>query len=104
MDKQLPRSRELCVEPGAPDAGRVFAVWLRTVEDFIDSLRDLCRDGDPEVNRKRITINCLSPSVYPCVEDAADYEDVVRILKSLRQTEKQCVCEASARKSATVTR
>ena len=83
MDKQLLRPRELCVEPGAPDACRVFAFWLRTVEDFIDSLRELRRDGDPEVNRRRIIINCLSPSVYPCVEDAADYEDVVRILKSL---------------------
>ena len=30
-----------------------------------------------------VSINCLSPSDYPCVEDAADYEDVVRILKSL---------------------
>jgi len=98
MDKQLLRPRELCFEPGAPDAGRVFAFWLRTVEDFIDSVRELRRDGDPEVNRKHIIINCLSPSVYPCVEDAADYEDVVRILTSLRQTEKQCLCEASSRK------
>jgi len=54
MDKQLLRPRELCVEPGAPDAGRAFAFWLRTAEDFIDSLRELRRDGDPEVNRKRI--------------------------------------------------
>jgi len=102
MDKQLLRPRELCVEPRAPDAGRVFAFWLRTVEDFIDSVRESRRDGDPEVNRKRIIINCLSPSVYPCVEDAADYEDAVRILKSLyvkqknnvyaRQTWTFCTC------------
>ena len=83
MDKQLLRPRELCVEPGASDAGHVFAFYLRTVEDFIDSLWEVCRDGDPEVNRKRIIINCLSRSVYPCVVDAVDYEDVVRILKSL---------------------
>jgi len=102
MDKQLLRPRELCVEPGAPDAGRVCAFWLRAVEDFIVSLRESRRDGDPEVNRKRIIINCLSPSVYPCVEDAADYEDAVRILKSLyvkqknnvyaRQTWTFCTC------------
>ena len=83
MDKQLLRPRELFVVPGAPDARRVFAFWFRTAEDFIHNLRELRRDGDPEVNRKRIIINCFSPSVYPCVEDAADYEDVVRILKSL---------------------
>jgi len=57
MDKQLLRPRELCVEPGAPDAGRVFAFWLRTVEDFYDSLRELCKDGDPVVNRKHIIIS-----------------------------------------------
>jgi len=91
MDKQLLRPRELCVEPRAPDAGRVFAFWLRTVEDFIDSVRELRRDGEPEVNRKRIIINCLSPSVYPCVEDAADCEDVVRILKSLYVKQKNNV-------------
>jgi len=91
MDKQLLRPRELCVEPGAPDACRVFAFWLRTVEDFIDSLRELRRDGDPDINRKRIIINCLSPSVNPCVEDAADYEDVVRILKSLYVKQKNNV-------------
>ena len=59
MDKQLLRPRELCVELGAPDAGCIFAFWLRAVEDFIDSLRELRRDGDPEVNRKHIIINCL---------------------------------------------
>jgi len=63
----------------------------RTVEDFIRSLRELRRDGDPEVNRKRIIINFLSPSVYTCVEDAADHEDVVRILKSLYVKQKNNV-------------
>jgi len=51
----------------------------------------LRRDGDPEVNRKRIIINCLSPSVYPCVEDATDYEGVVQILKSLYVKQKNNV-------------
>ena len=58
MDKKLLRPRELCVEPGASDAGHVFAFYLRTVEDFIDSLWEVCRDGDPEVNRKRsVSVN-----------------------------------------------
>jgi len=61
MDKQLLRPREVCVEPGAPDAGCIFAFWLRTLEDFIDSLRELHRDGDPELNliySKRSNPNC----------------------------------------------
>ena len=98
MDKQLLRPRELCVEPWAPDAGRIFVFWLRAVEDFIDSQQELRRDGDSEVQGKRIIINCLSPSVYPCVEDAAEYEDVVRILQSLYVKQKQCLCKASSRR------
>jgi len=81
MDKQLLRPRKLCVEPGAPNAGRIFAFWLSTIDDL--SLGELHRDGDPEANSKRIIINRLSPSVYPCVEDVTDYKDVVRILKFL---------------------
>jgi len=91
MDKHLLRPRELCVEPGAPDTDRIFAFWLRTIEDFIDSLQELCRDGDPEVNKQRIIINYLSPSVYPCVEDASVYADVVRILMSLYVKQKNNV-------------
>jgi len=33
MERQLLRPKELSVEPEAPDAARVFAFWLRTVED-----------------------------------------------------------------------
>ena len=91
MDKHLLRPRELCIEPGALDAGRIFAFYLRTVEDFNDSLRELRRDGDPEVKKKRIIINCLTPRVYPCVKEAADYADVVRILKSLYVKQKNDV-------------
>ena len=77
MDKQQLGPRELCVEAGALDAGGRFAFWLRTVQDFIDSLRKLRRDGDSEVNKKQIIINCLSASVNLCAEDAADYAVVV---------------------------
>ena len=38
-----------------------------------------------------IIINCLSPSVYPCVEDTSDYGDVVRMLKSLYVKQKNNV-------------
>jgi len=61
MDKQLLRPRELHIEPQQPDAASVFNVWLRTVEDFISTLQELRRDDDPEVNKKGVMINCLSP-------------------------------------------
>jgi len=34
MERQLLRPKELSVGPEAPDAARVFAFWLRTVEDL----------------------------------------------------------------------
>jgi len=84
MDKYLFRPRELSAESESPDAARTLSFWLRTVEDFIDSLRELRGADDPEVNRKCVIIGCRAPSVFPHVEDGT-YEEVVRILKLLRR-------------------
>jgi len=83
MDKHLLRPRKLRIEPGQPDAASVFNFWLRTVEDFISTLQELRRDDDPAVNKRRIIINCLSPAVYPHVEEAETYDRIVQILKAL---------------------
>jgi len=83
MDKQLLRPRELHIEPEQPDAASVFNFWLRAVEDFISTVQELRRDDDPEVVKKRIIINCLSPAVYPHVEEAETYDMIVQILKTL---------------------
>ena len=48
------RPKELSVEPEAQDAARVFAFWLRTVEDFLSSLREFRAEDDPQVNAQRI--------------------------------------------------
>ena len=71
------------VQPEAPEAPRIFNFWLRTVEDFIASLRDYRKEGEPETNKKRIIISCLSPDVFPYVEEAVDYERIVETLKSV---------------------
>ena len=61
----------------------MFNFWLRTVEDFISTVQELRRDDDPEVNKKCIIINCLSPAVNPHVEEAETYDMIVQILKTL---------------------
>jgi len=61
----------------------VFTFWLRTVEDFIESLSESRREGDPARNKKRIIISCLLPAIYPYVENAPAYEDIVSNLKRL---------------------
>ena len=76
-------NKPLPLQPEAPEASRVFSLWLRTVEDFIASLRDDRKEGEPEINKKRIIISCLFPDVFPFVEEAGDYERIVEILKSV---------------------
>lgn len=83
MEKHLLRPQQLSLDPEAADAERVFTFWLRTVQDFIEGLGEIRRDGDPAVNSKRIIIGCLSPAVHPVVEDAATYDDIVQILKDV---------------------
>ena len=82
-DKHLLRTRKLRIEPGQPDTASVFNFWLRTVEDFISTLQELRREDDPAVNKRRIIINCLSPAVYPHVEEAEIYDRIVQNLKAL---------------------
>jgi len=83
IERQLLRPKELSVEPEAPDAARVFAFWLRTVEDFRSSLREFHAEDDPQVNAQRIIVGCLSPAIFPYVEDAVSYDKIVDILKRL---------------------
>ena len=78
------KPKELSVEPEAPDASRIFTFWLRTVEDFITCLEECRReDGPAAVNPKRIIISCLSSTIYPYVEEAETYGDIVKTLKEL---------------------
>jgi len=77
------RPRELLIEPEQPHAASVLNFWLRTVDDFISTLQELRSDDDPEVNKKRVIINCLSPGVSPHVEEAETYDMIVQFLKAL---------------------
>jgi len=77
------RPFELHIEPEQPDAASMFNFWLRTDEDFISTVKELRKDDDPEVNKKRIIINCLSPAVYPQVKEAETYDMICQILKAL---------------------
>ena len=91
MERQLLRPKELSVEPEAPDAARIFAFWLRTVEDFLSSLREFRAEDDPQVNAHRIIVSCLSPVIFPYVEDAVSYDEIVDILKRLNLKKKNNV-------------
>jgi len=83
MEKMVLRQKALSVQPEAPEASRVFTFWLRTIEDFIAAYRDYRKEGEPEINKKRLIISRLSPDVFSFVEEAGDYERIVETLKSV---------------------
>ena len=79
--ERILRPKELSINPDVPDAAKIFKFWLRTIEDFIEGLSEERGENAPAINKKRIIISFLSPEVYPYVEDAESYEDVVAALK-----------------------
>jgi len=83
MERQLLRPKEMSVEPEASDAARVFAFWLHTVDDCLSSLREFRAEEDPQTDAQRIIVNCLSPAIFPYMEDAASYDKIVDTLKRL---------------------
>ena len=80
--KKLTLPKELSVETTAPDASKTFTYWLRTVNDYIDYLGEGRAEDAPAINRVRIIISCLSPSIYPLVEEDEAFEHIVATLKA----------------------
>ena len=83
MDKHVPRPKDLVADPTAADGPRAFKYWFRTIEDYLATLAEFRRDGDPEINKTRIVRNFLSPEMYAYVEELDDYEAIVAALRQL---------------------
>jgi len=64
MEKLVLRPKDLSMQP---EASHVFNFWLRSVEDFIASLRDYRKEGEPAIN-KRIIISWFSPIFFHMVK------------------------------------
>ena len=77
MDSQILRPKELACVPNSPDAPKIFKFWLRTVKNFIANLEET---SSKTANKIRVLISCLSPNVYPLIEDVDTYEKIVDIL------------------------
>jgi len=80
--QELTRPKELSVETTAPDVSKTFTYWLRTVNDYSDYLGEGRAEDAPAINREMILISCLSPSVYPLVEEDETFEQIVVTLKA----------------------
>ena len=80
MDSRLLRPKELTCDPNSPDAPKIFKFWLRTVEDFIATLEENA-PNESTINKVRILINCLSPDIYPLIEEEKTYDDIIATLQ-----------------------
>jgi len=82
----LTRQKELSVQTTTPDASKTFTYWFRTVNDYIDYLGEGRAEDAPAINRARIIISCLSPSIYPLVEEDETFQQIVATLKAANET------------------
>jgi len=48
MDKHAPKPKDLA-DPNSPKAVRTFKYWLKTFEDYSDTLTELRREADPQL-------------------------------------------------------
>jgi len=78
--RDLLRPKELSIETTAPDACQTFTYWLWTARDYIDYFEEGRAADDPAINKARIIVSCLSPSVYPTVEEEETFDGIIAAL------------------------
>ena len=83
MDRHIPRPKDLTTDPNSSEAARNFKYWYQTIQDYLATLAELRRDGDPEINKARIVRSCLSPEIFAYVEDAEDYDSIIATLRQV---------------------
>jgi len=77
MDKHVPKPKDLLADPNLPEAVSTFKYWLKTVKDYVDTLTELRREDDPQINKARIVRSCLSPEIYTHVEGVNNYDSII---------------------------
>ena len=83
MDKIL-RPVQFSADPTSSSAAKDFKHWLRTFENFLNSIENHAPD------KLNALINLVSPDVYEFIEDIATYEDALNKLKEIyQQTENE---------------
>ena len=79
MERQLPRPKDLAVDPNVAEAPRTFKYWLQT--NYIATLSELRRENDPEINKARIVRSFLSPEIYSYAKDVQTLDEIIAALK-----------------------
>ena len=80
MDKLL-RPAKLDVGPNAPESHQVYKHWLCTFERFLQAVEAARAEGVPETDKYGLLVNYVSSEVYTNIEEAADYQQAITILR-----------------------
>ena len=78
MDRLL-KPEKLSADLNSPLADKQYKHWLKTFQNFVESVRN----ADREVDKLALLVNYVSPTAYCSIESATTYDDALSILKSI---------------------
>ena len=81
--ERLTKPERLSVDPNNPEGAKQWKHWVRTFENYIESVEQAKPEGDPPVNKLRLLINSIDFKVYDYIEDCETYERAIEVLKSI---------------------
>ena len=77
------KPRQFDVDPNAPGAFKLFKHWLKTLENFLESVAAYAKAKEVAgPNKFRVLCAYVSADVYELIEDCMDYDGAVRKLQS----------------------
>ena len=77
------KPERLSVDPNSQDAAKQWKHWARTFDNYLESLEQERRDGDPAINKLRILTNSVDYKVFDYIEDLESYDAAIDTLKAL---------------------
>ena len=63
------KPERLSEDPNNQDAAKQWKHWARTFHNYLESLEQERRDGDPAINKLRILTNSVDYIVFDYIED-----------------------------------
>ena len=77
------KPERLNVHSNSPDAAKQWKHWTRTFENFLESLEQERRVGDPALNNLRILRKSVDCKIFNYIEDSDFYDAAIATLKAL---------------------
>ena len=73
----------LGVDPNSSDAAKIYKHWLRTFNNFIDSVLSIISGSSTPVDKLNLLINYTEPIVYDFVSECVSFDEALRTLESI---------------------